>query len=78
MKIEKVNFTTGDRLNLIGLLYTPDIKTDKVVIFIHGIHSNCFRKKDDIFAEELCKNNISYFTFDNRGANTITKINGKL
>ena len=78
MKIEKVNFTTGDRLNLSGILYLPENETKEAVIFIHGIHSNCFRKKDDIFAEELCKNNIAYFTFNNRGANTITKINGAL
>jgi len=78
MKIEKVNFTTDDRLNLYGLLYSPEQKTNEVVIFVHGIHSNCFRKKDDIFAEELIKNNIAYFTFANRGANTVTKINGKL
>lgn len=78
MRIEKVNFTTSDRLNLYGILYLPEQETEEVVIFVHGIHSNCFKKKDDIFGKELNKNNIAYFTFDNRGANTITKINGKL
>jgi len=78
MKLEKINFTTEDKLDLFGILHQPDTTTDEVVIFIHGIHSNCFRKKDDIFGEELCKNNVAYFTFNNRGANTITKIKGKM
>lgn len=78
MKIEKINFITEDKLNLFGILHIPELQTNEVVIFIHGIHSNCHREKDDIFSEELCKNNIAYFTFDNRGANTVTKISGRL
>jgi len=78
MKLEKVNFTTSDKLSLFGLLHTPETPTNEVVIFVHGIHSNCYRRKDDMFAEELCKNNIAYFSFNNRGANTVTKINGRL
>ncbi|MBQ7668707.1 MAG: alpha/beta hydrolase [Clostridia bacterium] len=77
MNLTKVLFDATDKLPLSGLLYNPDTKTDKVVIFIHGIHSNCLKKKDDVFGEELTNNNVAYFTFNNRGANTVTKINGK-
>lgn len=77
MKISKIYFTTEDKLKLTGLLYTPEEKSffpfhfkepKKVVIFIHGMYSDCLRKRDDIFAEELTKNGYAYFTFNNRGA----------
>jgi len=77
MRISKVHFSTEDKLKLAGLLYTPEQKslfgfgakkTKKVVIFIHGMYSDCFKKRDDIFAEELTKKGYAYFTFNNRGA----------
>jgi hypothetical protein len=74
MSISKVYFTTEDNLKLTGLLYMPDgvmsrlFKPSKVVIFIHGMYSNCLKKRDDIFGEELNKAGIAYFTFNNRGA----------
>ena len=77
MNLTKVLFKSTDKLTLAGLLYNTDAKTDEVVIFIHGIHSNCLKEKDDVFGEELTNNNVAYFTFNNRGANTVTKINGK-
>lgn len=76
MSISKVYFTTEDNLKLTGLLYMSENKglfgrvkaTKKVVIFIHGMYSNCLRKRDDIFGEELNKAGYAYFTFNNRGA----------
>ena len=76
MSISKVFFTTEDNLRLVGLLYSPDSKgifsrvkkLDKVVIFIHGMYSDCLKKRDDIFGEELNKAGYAYFTFNNRGA----------
>ena len=53
MSISKVYFTTEDNLKLTGLLYMPDgvmsrlFKPSKVVIFIHGMYSNCLKKRDD-------------------------------
>ena len=43
-------------------------KNKKVVLSVHGMTSNCFKKREDIFAEEFTKNGIDYFCFNNRGA----------
>lgn len=76
MNISKVFFTTEDNLKLVGLLYAPEVKgilprirkLNKVVIFIHGMYSDCLKRRDDIFGEELNKAGYAYFTFNNRGA----------
>ena len=56
-------------------------KTEEIIIAVHGMQSNCMKKRDDILAQEITKNNISYFCFNNRGhdlINSITKrYNGK-
>lgn len=78
MRIEKIRFMTEDELKLFGLLHLPDEKTNKVVIFIHGMHSNCLKERDDIIAEELTKSGIAYFSFNNRGSECIVKISDKL
>ena len=68
MKISKVYFNTDDGLRLIGLLHEPeDIKTNIVMISVHGVTSNCLNYRDEIIADKLTENNIAYFTFDNRG-----------
>ena len=67
MQIEKVYFNSVDNLNLIGLLHTPKKKTDTVVISIHGITSNCLKRRDDILAQKCTDLGIAYFCFNNRG-----------
>ena len=64
-------------LNFHGLLHKPQNNTDKVIIAIHGMQSNCLKKRDDFIAKKACLNNIAYFCFSNRGhdlVNSITKI----
>lgn len=76
MNLQKVYFETEDGVELCGLLHEPESKTEKIVIAIHGMQSNCMKKRDDILAGEIIKNNISYFCFNNRGhdlVNSITK-----
>lgn len=76
MNITKVFFTTEDNLKLTGLLYVPEkkglfsklTKNNKVVIFMHGMYSNCLKRRDDILAEKLNEAGYAYFTFNNRGA----------
>lgn len=65
--IEKVYFELEDKLELFGLLHLPQEKTDEVVISIHGMQSNCFKKREDILSKEINKAGISYFAFNNRG-----------
>ena len=72
MQIEKVYFNSVDNLNLIGLLHTPKKKTDTVVISIHGITSNCLKRRDDILAQKCTELGIAYFCFNNRGHEIIS------
>ena len=67
MLIEKVYFNSVDNLNLIGLLHIPKEKNNTVVISIHGITSNCLKRRDDILARKCTEIGISYFCFNNRG-----------
>lgn len=71
MQIEKVYFSSVDNLNLIGLLHTPKKKTKTVVISIHGITSNCLKRRDDILAKKCTDLGIAYFCFNNRGHEVI-------
>lgn len=76
MNLQKIYFETEDGVELCGLLHEPENKTEEIVIAVHGMQSNCMKKRDDILAREMIKNNISYFCFNNRGhdlVNSITK-----
>ena len=76
MRIEKNYFYAEDGLELFGLLHTSEDKNEKeVVIATHGMGSNCFKKRDDIIAQNLTANNISYFTYNNRGYGLVNEIN---
>lgn len=73
MLIEKVYFNTNDNLRLYGLLHKPEMKTEKVIVSIHGMSNNCFSILDNIIANECTKNGLSYFAFNNRGAEYASK-----
>lgn len=66
--IEKVYFELEDKVELVGLLYTPVNKTQEVIISIHGMQSNCFKKREDILSRVINENNYAYFAFNNRGS----------
>ena len=72
MRVEKVYFSATDDIQLFGMLHTSEIKTRKVILSVHGMTSNCFKKREDIFAQEFTKNGIDYFCFNNRGSDIIT------
>ena len=67
--LEKIYFDLEDKVELVGLLQKPDnnINTDEVVISIHGMQSNCFKKREDILAKKVNEAGIAYFAFNNRG-----------
>ncbi len=67
--LEKIYFDLEDKLELVGLLQRPDtiLNTDEVVISIHGMQSNCFKKREDILAKKVNEAGIAYFAFNNRG-----------
>lgn len=76
-----INFLATDGIELTGVLYDSDKKTEDVILSVHGMTSNCFKKRDEMIAKKACENNIDYFCFNNRGselAKYIRKnINGK-
>lgn len=67
--LEKVYFDLEDNVELFGLLHRPDnnLKTDEIVISVHGMQSNCFKKREDILAKTINEAGIAYFAFNNRG-----------
>jgi len=67
--LEKIYFNTDDKVELFGLLDIPDnnLKTDEVVISVHGMQSNCYKKREDILGKVINKSGIAYFAFNNRG-----------
>lgn len=65
--MRKISFITEDNVKLDGLLYEPGSLTKEVIIAVHGMSSNCFKKRDDILSAEMLNNNIAYFCFNNRG-----------
>lgn len=69
MKTAFHRIRTSDNLELDGLLYEPDTKTDKVLVHIHGMAGNFYDNKFmDEIAETLTSNNIAFAVFNNRGA----------
>ena len=65
--LEKIYFETADNVELFGLLQKPNTDTDEVVISIHGMQSNCYKKREDILAKNITEAGIAYFAFNNRG-----------
>ena len=67
--LEKVYFELEDNVELFGLLHRPDnnLKTDEVVISVHGMQSNCLKKREDILGTVINESGIAYFAFNNRG-----------
>ena len=52
MKQELIRINSIDGIELPGILYTPDTKTNKIVIHIHGLSGNFYENK---FLDVLAK-----------------------
>ena len=80
MKTEIIKFNATDGVILDGYLNKCDNSTDKVLIAIHGMTSNCFKKRESIVAKKVTKSNIDTICFNNRGSEIVRyckKINGE-
>lgn len=81
--MERIDFLATDGINLNGFIYKTDnsINSKKVILAVHGMSSNCFKKKDEIIAKKMNENGIDYFCFNNRGSELVKyirkNINGK-
>jgi len=49
------------------LLATPETPTDEVVISVHGMQSNCLKRREDILGKNFVSSGIAHFAFNNRG-----------
>ncbi|MCL2384156.1 MAG: DUF1749 domain-containing protein [Oscillospiraceae bacterium] len=68
MNLERIYFVTEDNVELSGLLATPHDVTHEVIISVHGMQSNCLKKREDIIGRKTAEKGIAYFAFNNRGS----------
>lgn len=67
MNIKPIHFKATDDTKLSGFIYESNKKTKKILISIHGMATNCLKKRDEYLAEKLEKINIDMLLFNNRG-----------
>lgn len=74
MNIETTFFKATDGVNLKGVMYKNQSKTNKVLISIHGMATNCLKERDEKIAEKANELNIDFFAFNNRGHDIVNYI----
>ena len=74
MSIEIVRFKAKDEIYLDGILNKCEEKTNKILIQIHGMTSNCFKKRDKVIAEKIKEIGIDTLVFSNRGSDVVRYI----
>lgn len=74
MSIEIVRFKAKDEIYLDGVLNKCEEKTNKILIQIHGMTSNCFKKRDKVIAEKIKEIGIDTLVFSNRGSDVVRYI----
>ena len=72
--MKRIDFLATDGIVLNGILYESNQKTKKVILAVHGMSSNCFKKRDEIISKIANENNIDYFCFNNRGSELVKYI----
>ena len=75
MNQELIRPYSTDGIQLPGLLYTPDVPTNKIVIHIHGMSGNFYEDEfNDNLARVYTNNGYAFLPFNNRGMNYITEM----
>ena len=74
--MERIDFLATDGINLNGFIYKSNnnINSKKVILAVHGMSSNCFKKRDEVIAKKMNENGIDYFCFNNRGSELVKYI----
>lgn len=78
--MEVIEFYAKDGVILNGYISKSEKKTNTVLIEIHGMTSNCFKKRERIIAEAVKEANIDVICINTRGseiARYIKKVNGE-
>lgn len=77
--MQTIYFDTSDGVKLNGIIYKSN-NSKKVVISVHGMATNCIKKREELIADRLNSIGIDYLTFNNRGHDIINyskrEING--
>ena len=70
-----INFMATDGVNLEGILYKASSNiSEKIILSVHGMTSNCFKKRDIEIAKKANEKGIDYFAFNNRGSEIVKYI----
>lgn len=73
--MELINFMATDGVNLEGILYKDSSNiSEKIILSVHGMTSNCFKKRDIEIAKKANEKGIDYFAFNNRGSEIVKYI----
>lgn len=72
--MKRIDFLATDGIILNGILYDCEETKDKVILSVHGMSSNCMKKRDEVIAEYANKMGIDYFCFNNRGSELVKYI----
>lgn len=66
-----INFNATDGMVLDGIINKCENDTDKILIQIHGMTSNCFKKREKVITNKVSGLNIDTLCFNNRGSEII-------
>ena len=72
--MKKVDFLATDGVLLNGFLYESKEKTQDIILAVHGMASNCFKKRDEMIAKKANEVGMDYFGFNNRGSELVKYI----
>lgn len=73
--MELINFMATDGVKLEGILYKASSNiSEKIILSVHGMTSNCFKKRDIEIAKKANEKGIDYFAFNNRGSEIVKYI----
>lgn len=71
MDVEIFKFKATDGTHLDGFLNFNKNKSDSVIITVHGMASNCFKKREKSISQYAIESNIDTFIFNNRGSDIV-------
>ena len=71
---ETIFFKAQDGVILNGIMYKNTNKTAKIIISVHGMATNCIKKRDEIIAKKANEINIDFLAFNNRGHDLVNYI----
>ena len=68
MSIKIIKFMAEDGAKLDGYMNKCDVKTNKILIQVHGMSSNCFKDREKTISKKLESINVDTLDFNTRGS----------